>query len=194
MVSLFRRDLFEQHRPVLEAYARKVLSSRKTDDKKRRIFTVVCEASGAELAVVIERSGVALVVTRHYRGQGIKAVEPLTTDDAQEFPLARNNGVQFRPLPASELWRRINNGDAKWVLKNRADYDILGYRVRHPNDFAEAKTRHEDLLRSLRALRQDATFPAREELIAHTERELAVAQRQLAEARGNTPDDRADRQ
>jgi len=46
----------------------------------------------------------------------------------------------------------------------------------------------------LRALRQDATFPAREELIAHTERELAVAQRQLAEARGNTPDDRADRQ
>ena len=193
MVSPFPRDLFEQHRPVLEAYARKVLSSRKTDDKKRRIFTVVCESSGAELAVVIERSGRALVVTRRPHGQGIESVEPLTADDAQEFPLARNKGLRFDPLPASELRARINNGDSKWVLKNRADYDVLGYRVRHPNEVAAAKTRHEDLLRSLRALRQDATFPAREELIAYTERELAVAQRQLAEVRGNTPDDRADR-
>src|SRR6476469_9363805 len=124
MVSPFPRDLFEQHRPVLEAYAHNVLSSHKTDDKKRRIFTVVCESSGAELAVVIERSGRALVVTRRPHGQGIESVEP---------------------LPASELRARINNGDSKWVLKNRADYDVLGYRVRHPNEVAAAKTRHEDL-------------------------------------------------
>jgi hypothetical protein len=197
MASPFPRDLFEQRRAVLEAYARKVLSSRKSDDGKRRIFTVFCKSSNVELAVVIETPSGAMVVTRRSRGQGIKAVEPLTADDAQEFPLARNKGVQFAPLTAGELWRRINRGDPKLALKRRADYDVMGYRVEHPDTVSAAKTRRDNLAESLREHRRDDGFfadsPVREELTAYLQRELTIAEHRLAEARGNTPDDREHR-